>query len=201
MLILSSNGLSSEKLRNEILKCNIEGSKAAIITTASVGYKEKDWNIPRLTEELGLLGITYDFFDLDIQPPELLNGYDFIEIIGGNPFYLLTTMRKTNCRVIFEKLINEKIVLGISAGSIVLQNTVELCHTLSPELNNEIKLHDLSGLSFTDLEILPHYSRFVAQIPKLEERVQAYEKEHNCSVLKIEDGQAVFVLQDGPIIV
>lgn len=54
MIILTSNGLSSDKLLNETRKYTNSNAKAAIITTASVGYKEKDWHIPRLTEELQL---------------------------------------------------------------------------------------------------------------------------------------------------
>ncbi|WP_228731242.1 Type 1 glutamine amidotransferase-like domain-containing protein [Clostridium zeae] len=35
---------------------------------------------------------------------------------GGNPFYLLNSMRKANCEDIMKKLVQEKIVVGISAG-------------------------------------------------------------------------------------
>ena len=52
MIILTSNGLSSPNLLKEAAKYVRANGNAAIITTASVGYKEKDWNIPRLTQEL-----------------------------------------------------------------------------------------------------------------------------------------------------
>lgn len=53
MLILTSNGLSSPALLDETRKyISVSMKKAVLITTASVGYKEKDWHIPRLKNEL-----------------------------------------------------------------------------------------------------------------------------------------------------
>ena len=52
MIILISNGLSSTELLHETAKHACENGKAAIVTTASVEYKEKDWHIPRLMQEL-----------------------------------------------------------------------------------------------------------------------------------------------------
>lgn len=100
MLILTSNGLSSDNLIKRMTEYCSSLSKAVIVTTASVGYKENDWHIPRLIEELKTLGLSVEYFDFDFQDPKLLLNYDVIEINGGNPFYLLKSMRKTNCEVI-----------------------------------------------------------------------------------------------------
>lgn len=121
MLILTSNGLSTHEMR-EKLKPIFNGlTKAVIITTASVGYKEKDWHIERLTNELQSFGFSVDYFDFDTQNPELLLDYDVVEINGGNPFYLLMSMKNANCHSIMSELSKSKIIIGVSAGSIVLQ--------------------------------------------------------------------------------
>ena len=193
MLVLSSNGLSSDKLIKRMTEYCVSLSKAVIVTTASVGYKENDCHIPRLTEELKSLGLSVDYFDFDFQNPELLLNYDVIEIIGGNPFYLLKSMRKANCEAIMKKLIQEKIVIGISAGSMVMQKNINLLAQYSPELNDGINLTDFSGFGFSPIELLPHYSLFVTKFERFEERAREYEIANNCEVIRINDGQAVIV--------
>lgn len=56
MLLLTSNGLSSESMMKKIKSLFTGLSKAVMVTTASIGYKEKDRHIPRLKAELHSLG-------------------------------------------------------------------------------------------------------------------------------------------------
>lgn len=196
MLILTSNGLSSDNLIKRMKEYCVSSSKAVIVTTASIEYKENDWHIPRLTEELKSLGLIVDYFDFDFQNPELLLNYDVIAINGGNPFYLLKSMRKANCEVILDKLIQEKIVIGISAGAIVMQKNINLIAQYSPELNDNVNLTDFFGFGFSSIELLPHYSRFITKFERFEERAREYEITNNCQVIRINDGQAVIVNAD-----
>lgn len=193
MLILTSSGLSSDSLIEEMKKRCISLKKAVIVTTASVEYKEKDRHIPRLVEELKSLGLDVDYFDFDFQDPKLLLEYDVIEINGGNPFYLLKSIKQSNCRSILQKLVDEKSVIGISAGSIVMQNNIVLIAQYSPEMNEGINLLDLTGLGFSNVEILPHYDRFLNRFEKFEERAREYEIANRCKVIRINDGQGVII--------
>ena len=194
MLILTSDGLSSGPLLHETGKYLSSGTKtAAMITTASVGYKERDWHVPKLTEELESLNLAVDYFDLEVQPPESLLSYDVIELIGGNPFYLLKQMRLAECRQVFQELMNGKIIIGISAGSLVLQKDISLIAQLSPELNEETALADFTGLHLTDVDILPHYYKMMTRIPDFKERVEKYEAQNRCEMIRLDDGQGVFV--------
>jgi len=194
MLILSSNGFSSKELIEEVKNYLPKmTSKAAIITTASIGYKEKDRHIPRLTEELESLDLAVEYFDIDVQDPILLTNYDLIEINGGNPFYLLKQMKVTNCKRIFEQLMKDKVIVGISAGSVVLQNSIKLIAGYSPEMNQDVRITDLSGMGLTEVEILPHYHRFISRFENFEERARQYEMDNQCSVTRIDDGQALFI--------
>jgi dipeptidase E len=176
MLILTSNGLSSESMIDRIKPLFTGLSKAVIVTTASVGYKENDWHIPRLKDELHSLGLAVECFDFDFDNPSKLLRYDVIEINGGNPFYLLKSMKMSNCEKILGELSKSKILIGVSAGSIVLQNNIELIAQYSPEMNQEVNLSDLTAFHLTDIEILPHYSRFLAQFERFEERAREYEE-------------------------
>lgn len=194
MLILTSNGLSSPSLLQEAKKYILPTAKtAAMITTASVGYKEKDWHVPALRQELELLHLTVDYFDFDTQRPELLRSYDLIELIGGNPFYLLQRMRSEACRAALREFVEKKVVVGISAGSLVLQKSLALISQYSPELVEETGLTDFTALQLTNVEILPHYHKMLAKIPRFEERAKTYEEASGCKLIRIDDGQGVFV--------
>ena len=193
MLILTSNGLSSEALINETRKFIKDMEKAVIITTASVGYKEKDWHIPRLTDELTQLGLTVDYFDFDSQSAQNLLAYDVVEILGGNPFYLLKHLQREENSTVIQKIANEKILIGISAGTLVLQKDIRLVAQFSPEMNEEVGLKDLSGLALTDLEILPHYHRYMTRFKNLEEKAQLYEQANNISIIRLDDGEGIFI--------
>lgn len=191
MLLLTSNGLSSDQLIARMKDICCQMTRAAIVTTASDGYKENDWHIPRLTGELQQLGLGVDYFDFDVQRPESLLDYDVVEFIGGNPFYLLDSMRRVGAREILKTLANERVIIGISAGSIIMQQSIALVAQFSPELNEGINLTDLSGFGLTHIEILPHYSKFLSKFERFEERAQEYEVANNITLIRINDGQGV----------
>ena len=96
MLILCSNGLTSEKLLTSVSERAIDCKIAVLVVTADNEYKEKNYHVQRCVEELKSLNLTVDIFDIDNQPVELLLNYDIVEFIGGNPFYLLHSIRKNN---------------------------------------------------------------------------------------------------------
>jgi dipeptidase E len=191
MLLLTSNGLSSDQLIARMKDICCPMTRAAIVTTASVGYKENDWHIPRLTGELQQLGLGVDYFDFDVQRPDRLLEYDVVEFIGGNPFYLLDSMRRVGAREILKTLANERVIIGISAGSIIMQQSIALVAQFSPELNKGINLTDLSGFGLTQIEILPHYSKYLSKFERFEERAQKYEAANNINLIRINDGQGV----------
>jgi dipeptidase E len=194
MILLTSNGITSDQIFEKISQSmNKDSKKAVLITTASVGYKEKDRNIPRHTAVLEKLGLKVDLFDLEEQNPELLDKYDVIFIIGGNPFYLLDSMRKTNCAILFQKFGNEKILIGASAGSIVLGSTIELIHEFDPQMNDIVKLTNFTGLCLTEINVCPHVSKFIDRYDRFLERIEEFEKCNNIHITRLNDGQAVLI--------
>ena len=78
---------------------------------ASVGYKEKDWNVPRHTGAMIKLGLKVELFDIDEQNPLLLEQYDVIFVMGGNPFYLLSQMRAVGCKELLLNILKAKLLL------------------------------------------------------------------------------------------
>jgi len=174
---------------------------AVIVTTASVGYKQNDKHIPRLTEELTMLDLSIDFFDFDTDKPQDLLNYDVIELNGGNPFYLLKSIQQANCCDVLKKIVKNKIVIGISAGALIFQNSIELIYRYTPNLNDDVGLKDFSALNLTDIQILPHYHRFLKQFDNFKQTALTYEKAKNIKLIRLDDGQGVIDSPKGYILV
>ncbi len=192
MLMLCSNGLTSEKLLSEAKKYMASAKSAAIVVTADNEYKENNYHVPRVTETLTQFGLTTECFDLDKQAPELLFDYDVVEFIGGNPYYLLDVLRKTNSKPVLSELAKNKILIAWSAGAIVMGNSLELIDMYTPEMNF-MNLADLSGMRIADVDILPHYSKFLRRFDRFEEKCKEYEQKYNTNVIRLNDGDGIVI--------
>lgn len=119
MIALLSNGITSEALKNALSKYIAPLSSAAVVVTADNEYKERNYHVPRVIEELKYYGLSVDTFDLDTQDASELLKYDVVEFIGGNPYYLLNSIRVHNASVLIKQLAEKKVLLGWSAGAMV----------------------------------------------------------------------------------
>ncbi len=194
MIILTSNGLSSNVLLATARKY-ISGGKAALVVTADNEYKEKNYHVERLTRELHTLGLTVEIFDFDVQTPNELYSYDVVEMIGGNPYYLLESIRKNGFVDVLKDFAENKCLIGCSAGAMVLTPTLALVDKFTPEMNF-LNLKDLSACDLTDIQIMPHYSKFIKRYADLEEKCLSFEQLNNCKIIRLNDGEAV-VIENG----
>lgn len=192
MLILCSDGLSSESLRMEVREHMTACRRAALVVTPSNDRKKQDDSIPRCIKELEMLGLTADLFDIDEQPAHDLLQYDVVEFIGGNPFYLLQSIRKHSAAPVLRRIAKEKVLIGWSASSFVFGPTLELVHMYSPEMNI-CHLTDLRALALTDLEVLPHYDSFAGMFERFEDRCCEYEAAHDTTVIRLNDGEGIIL--------
>ncbi len=191
MLILTSNGLSTPELIKGA-KGLIKGDKAALVVTADSEYKEKNYHVLRLKAELESLGFTVDIFDFDNKKPEDLIEYDIVEMIGGNPFYLLNSIKTNGFADVLRDFVRSKCIIGCSAGSFVLTPSIGLANLYTPEMNT-VGLKDFTALSFTETQVLPHYSKFKNRFEHFEEKCLEYEKKNKCKVIRLDDGEAVVI--------
>ena len=193
MLILCSNGLSSNELllqfKDKICNCK----HAALVVTADPVYKEKNYHVPRCIQELESLGLTVDIFDLDVQPAEQLLQYDVVEFIGGNPYYLLNSVRNTDSTEILRNLSWNKFLIGWSAAAFVFGPTLALADKYTPEMN-ELGLTDLNGIHLTECVVLPHYSKFIHKFHHFEEICKLFEAENHTNVIRLNDGDGIFIM-------
>ena len=202
MLVMTSSGLSSQKLHDEMKRYINKGhKKAVIIMTASIGYKDRQHYIPQFANELKLLGLELEYFDIEDDVITKLLEYDVIAVNGGNPFYLLKQIKEKKCEQVFQQLVRDKIVIGRSAGSIVFQESIELVAQYSPEMNEGIGLSDFTGMGLTNREILPHYQAFTYKYERFEERAREYEIAKNKKVIRLNDGEALIIINESSYVV
>ena len=149
MIALLSNGITSEALKNALSKYIAPLSSAAVVVTADNEYKERNYHVPRVVDELKEYGLSVDTFDLDIQDATELLKYDVVEFIGGNPYYLLNSIRVHNVSDIIKQLAEKKVLFGWSAGAMVFTPSIEIVDKLTPEMNI-VNLDNLKGLSLTN---------------------------------------------------
>lgn len=190
MLMLCSNGLTNETLLNEVRKYIKSDQRAAIVVTADNEYKEQNYHVPRVMSELQSIGLKVECFDIDVQDVKLLLSYDVVEFIGGNPYYLLNSLRKTNAKPILKELAEQKVLIGWSAGALVMCKSLDLINVYSPEMNF-LHMTDLQGMNLTDTYILPHYNKFLKRYDRFEERCQNFEQMNNCKVIRLNDGEGI----------
>ena len=192
MIALLSDGITSEALRNALSKYIAPLSSAAVVVTADNEYKDRNYHVPRVIEELKYYGLSVDTFDLDTQDASELLKYDVVEFIGGNPYYLLNSIRVHNASALIKQLAEKKVLLGWSAGAMVFTPSIEIVDKLTPEINIGA-LDDRKGLCLTNTHLIPHYNKFLKRFDKLEDICKAYEQDHNCSVVRLNDGDGIII--------
>ena len=192
MIALLSNGITSEALKNALSKHFAPLSSAAVVVTADNEYKERNYHVPRVVDELKEYGLSVDTFDLDKQDASELLKYDVVEFIGGNPYYLLNSIRVHNALALIKQLAEKKVLLGWSAGALVFTPSIEIVDKLTPEINI-VPLDDLRGLCLTNTHLIPHYNKFLKRFYKLENIWKVCEQEHNCSIVRLDDGDGIII--------
>ena len=193
MLILCSNGLSSENLRMEVRERLPRHCRtAALVVTPSEGQKMRDQSIPRCTAELEAVGLTVTLFDIDEQDPRELLQYDVVEFIGGNPFYLMHAIRARKAASVLRRIAQEKVLIGWSASAFAFGPTLKLVHMYSPEMNT-VGLKNLRGLALTDIEVLPHCDSYAGFFDNFEERCCEYEAKHHTCVIRLNGGEGIIL--------
>ncbi len=195
MIFLTSNGLTSPALKEKFISAIAStGKKCAVIPTAMEKDKDRDIWLEETKAELSEFGLECDYFYFGTDENEKLQDYDIVYICGGNVFYLMQVIKQCSAEEILAKLAKDKIIVGVSAGSLIMQENLELIRELIPRMNKRVKLKDLTGLSLTNgIEHLPHYERYSEIIETFEKRVKTYERKAGHKVICLCDGQGIII--------
>ena len=134
------------------------------------------------------------YYDLnkgyDPSKTDELLACDAIHLSGGDPFQFLGSIRKKNFGPVLKKYWEDGgILLGISAGAIVLTPSINISHVFYQSRTDK---HQAVGL--VDFHFLPHWNLRVGRL----EDVKKFSKENQATVYACKDGDGM-VIKDGKV--
>lgn len=143
------------------------------------------------------------YFDLDQeydeQKIEELLSCDAIHLSGGNPFYFLYILKKRNFIPTLQNFVrNGGLLIGVSAGSILMSNTIDIANIYE---ENIIGIDDLTALGLVDFEFFAHLNQRSEQLDKIVE----YSKMNKSLIYACNDGDGIIINGDkkeflGPVL-
>ncbi len=188
-LFLTSAGLTTKKISNLFLKelgKKPEDCKVLMVSAKSPEKEHWVMESKKEIEKLGFQNIKLANINYRVNVKKLGN-FDFLYICGGNTFYILKRMRYTG----MDKFIKGQVqkgaaYVGVSAGSILAGKSIEVARWGSEGDKNEVNLKDLTGFSFTNIAILPHFHKGIKK------EAEDFKKRSRYPVIELTDKQAVF---------
>ena len=179
-----------------LIKEEIDNKKVAFIPTASLheGYTGDVGSARKLFKKMGA-SVT----EIDISTEaystiqSVFEDADVIYFTGGNSFFLMDQLRKTETDELLKKeLANGKLMIGESAGAIICAPTIQYIEQMD-EKPEDYSQEDNEGLDLIDFYVLPHY--LTAPFKKITERIMAEFSDLN--ICAINNHQAIIVNDEG----
>jgi len=196
-LLLTSAGVTNQSIADSLVKLvgkPINEIKIGFVPTAVDGwYGNIDWFI-RQFNNLNKHGFNW----INIVDPSAdsvdyklaLKDVDVILVGGGNTFHLLNQVRLTGFGEWLLTVLDKKVYMGISAGSILTTPSIAIASVDNGD-ENLCGITDLSGLSLVDFEVSPHTPEDVS-IKGNEE----YAKTISNVLYTLDDNSAIEVIGD-----
>jgi dipeptidase E len=194
-LLLTSAGITNPsivKALSSLTGKSFQKLKLVFVPTAvNVEKGDKSWYIQDLSncDHLGFSSI--DVVDISALPQNVweprIQDAHIIQFGGGNTYYLAYWLRKSGLGTMLPKLLQTKIYVGTSAGSIVASPSL----TMSSSEPGTFK--DEPGLNLVKFHIRPHlYSRNFPQIKK--KRLEKIASELRAPIYYLDDQSAIKVV-------
>jgi len=163
-LLLTSGGITNKSMSDALLdmtgKPFTELNLAFIPTAANVEKGDKDWFIKDLIicKDLGFKQI--DIVDISALPKDVwesrLKEADVLLFEGGNTHYLMHWIEKSGLKDILEDLLETRVYIGISAGSIVCAPNLSTSSSKDYYEGEEGDEKEKEGLGYVNFHIRPH---------------------------------------------
>ncbi len=207
-LLLTSAGLTNASICNalfELVEKKPEETSLVFVPTAvNAEVGDKSWFIDDLIN-LKRQGLkTIDIADISavdeyVWRPKFEEA-DVLFFEGGNTFHLMEWMNKSGLRVLLPQLLETKVYVGLSAGSMITNPDLSLKISQLVYEEDFDKTSDMEGLGLVDFYFLPHLNS--EYFPKLREShiketvngsKKTYYAMDDHSALKIVDGKTEVV--------
>lgn len=200
--LLTSSGIKNASLEKALLelvgKPVSEIVVAFVPTAASMVADDKGWLIEDMSDfkDRGFKSI--DIVDISAVPKEnWLKRFETADVLcfgGGDEQYLMKAMRESGMAEVLPELLETRVYMGISAGSMVVGKLLsqELIRTLLPEETFE---GNDQGLGLLDLSILPHFnSDYFAHLRS--DLIRSLAPQFPCDVYALDDASALKIIDD-----
>lgn len=204
--LLTSNGLSNQSIAGALFE--LVGKKpedttiAFIPTAANVEVGDKGWLINDLLAIKEQNFKSADIVDISALPKESweprLRSADILFFSGGNTSHLMRWINESGLAGLLPELLQKKVWVGISAGSMVVNPTLALCskdEKIYYEENFDYKNEE--ALNFVDFYIRPHLNS--SHFPHArKEYLEEVAKEFSATIYALDD-QSALKYDDGKI--
>ena len=169
-LCLASQGFMNDEIAESIAKLvekPLKEINVAIINESYVGrpgHEDKRWLIKELAKLENYIGGRIDFVNLrayDLSEIEQrLKNADLIYIVGGKQHFLSRILRETKTFDLLKNLANEKVIMGTSAGAMLLGRQIESPKFWQQKYSQSlIEAKSDPELALVNFNIIPHYAR------------------------------------------
>ena len=179
-----------------LIKEEIDNKKVAFIPTASL-HEGNTGYVGSARKLFKKLGASVTEIDISTEAYSTIQAVfedaDVIYFTGGNSFFLMDQLRKTETDELLKKeLANGKLMIGESAGAIICAPTIQYIEQMD-EKPEDYSQEDNEGLDLIDFYVLPHY--LTAPFKKITERIMAEFSDLN--ICAINNHQAIIVNDEG----
>ena len=195
-LVLTSGGISNKSIENElknIVGKDLKGLKMIFCTTASnyEGGDMNDWLIKDIIHFKDL-GFKIDVCDINgINKENFLPRFEWSDVIyfeGGNTQWLRRCIKSSGLENHLKSLLETRVWIGTSAGSIVLCPTI--CNSCQDLFDDNIQGYPTDGLGLVDFQFVPHLNNEF--FPKIKKEYISNASKN----LKAIDGKKLLVMDD-----
>ncbi|NTW22173.1 type 1 glutamine amidotransferase-like domain-containing protein [Candidatus Falkowbacteria bacterium] len=163
-LLLTSAGLSNKSIAEALVDLAgrpfAELNLAFVPTAANVEAGDKWWLINDLVNCKNLGFKSIDIVDISALPKDIwqprLEAADVFLFGGGNTFHLMYWLQKSGLSALLPELLETRVYVGISAGSMVACKSLDL--SMSEKLYDDVpgEYDKDEGLDYVDLLVRPH---------------------------------------------
>jgi dipeptidase E len=207
-LLLTSQGITNKTLEIALLQLLGKPFEQAHITfiptAANIDKGDKSWLVSDMNNLKKLRFPTFEITDIAIMSKTVwLPSFEKADLLvfgGGTAPYLMEWLEKSEAASILPKLLQTKVYMGISAGSMVTAKHISMSsqNILNYEQTGDFK--PTNGLGLVDFEIRPHLNS--AAYPKVRlEYLETLSKENHATFYALDDQTAVQVVDDAVTVV
>ncbi len=202
-LLLTSSGLANDSIANTLFDLVGKPPKDTTVvfvpTASNVVTGDKDWLINDLLnlkkQNFKSIEITdISAVDEKIWRPSFERA-DVLFFEGGNTYHLMKWLNKSGLTKLLPELLEDKVYVGASAGSMV--TNPDLALKLSQLIYDEDleRLDEMRGLDLVDFYFLPHLnSEWFKKMRK--EDIEKVAKETGRTIYALDDESALKIIDD-----